>query len=173
MAAKSWLKTIEKWSKEKSQVGASSDAQLNLAERLVNEADSRSDVATEHGQDILYLRASAALHSWLSANPIKVGSNEPSRAKALFLAGRSAEESRELNFWTLHERYYELCIETLPKSDLAKSCFKKLNDSVLMGYTGSSGLHLPQDESTRLARLREKANGAAMPEAESPAKNGK
>lgn len=158
-AANSWIKAIDKWSKEKSPKNESGDAQLNHAEKLVTEADARVDVENEHGQDILYLRASGSLHEWLAANPLKSGANEANRAKALYLAGRAAEESRELNFWTLHERYYELCIETLPNSDLAKSCFKKLNDSILMGYTGSSGLHLPPDESARLARLREKANG--------------
>jgi hypothetical protein len=160
-AANSWLKAIEKWSKEKTIKNESGEAQLAHAEKLVTEADSRVDVENEHGQDILYLRASGALHEWLAANPLKAGMNEKNRAKALYLAGRAAEESRELNFWTLHERYYELCIETLPNSDLAKSCFKKLNESILMGYTGSSGLHLPPDESARLAQLKLKANGPA------------
>ncbi|CAN5560830.1 hypothetical protein BH10BDE1_BH10BDE1_28980 [soil metagenome] len=175
IAANSWLKAIQKWSKEKNPKNESGAAQLAHAEKLVAEADSRVDVENEHGQDILYLRASGALHEWLAANPLKVGVNEADRAKSLYLAGRAAEESRELNFWTLHERYYELCIDTLPNSDLAKSCFKKLNDSVLMGYTGSSGLHLPPDESARLARLKVKANGekanGEKPSSEKPSGN--
>lgn len=158
-AAASWMKAIERWDKEKPDKNPSAAARLERAEKLIAQADKAIDVQNEHGQDILYLRASADLHKWLAENPAKGEAPDAARAKALFLAGRAAEASRELNFWTLHERYYELCIDALPKSDLAKACFKKLNDSVLMGYTGSSGLHLPPEETARLARLKEKATG--------------
>ncbi len=157
-SAKAWLKQIDRWLFEKKNQFKGENARLDRAAALIADADKR--IETEAGsQDITYLRASADLHQWLSQHPLKTGENEAARAKALFLAGRAAEESRELNFWTLHERYYELCIDTKPASDIAKMCFKKLNDSVLMGYTGSSGLHLPPEESARLARLKEKSGG--------------
>lgn len=161
-AASSWQKAIDRWSQEKPRK-MNEKSLLAHAENLIADADKRLDVQNEHGQDILYLRASAELHKWLALHPVKAGERDSERAKALYLAGRAAEESRELNFWTLHERYYELCIHALPKSDLAKKCFKNLYESVLMGYTGSSGLHLPAEESARLTRLKEKATGPDGP----------
>jgi hypothetical protein len=157
-SAKAWLKEIERWAFEPKNLFKGENARLDRAEALIANADKVVD-AEGKSQDISYLRASSDLHQWLSQHPLIPGQNQADRAKALFLAGRAAEESRELNFWTLHERYYELCIETKPASDIAKKCFKKLNDSVLMGYTGSGGLHLPSEESARLARLKEKADG--------------
>ncbi len=157
-SAGAWNKQIERWMFEKKNRYNGENARLDRAETLIADADKRSQ-SEDGGQDITYLRASADLHQWLSQHPLKPGANETPRAKALFLAGRAAEESRELNFWTLHERYYELCIDTKPASDIAKMCFKKLNESVLMGYTGSSGLNLPPEESARLARLKEKSGG--------------
>jgi len=158
-ASKSWITAIDAWSKEKPGRYKGENALLERADALIKAGDKKAEIEDEHTQEIMYLRASADLHKWLATHPATKEPNEP-RAKALYLAGRAAEESRELNFWTLHERYYELCIDTLPKSDLSKNCFKKLNDSVLMGYTGSSGLHLPAEESARLARLKEKAGVA-------------
>ena len=154
-AANSWIKAIDAWAKEKPGKFKGENALVDRAESLISTADKQIE-AQDNGQDILFLRASADLHKWLSSHPAKEGA-DPARAKALYLAGRAAEESRELNFWTLHERYYELCINAEPKSDRSKACFKKLSDSVLAGYTGSSGLHLPPEESSRLARLKEKA----------------
>lgn len=155
-ASKSWIKAINAWAKEKPGKYKGDNALLDRADALIQDADKKAEIEDEYAQDIMYLRASSDLHKWLATHPATKEPNE-SRAKALYLAGRAAEEARELNFWTLHERYYELCIDTLPKSEISKNCYKKLNDSILMGYTGSSGLHLPAEEAARLARLKEKA----------------
>lgn len=155
IAAKSWSKSLTEWSKQVA--SKNQDPTLVLAQKLIDQADARQDLTDP--QDVSYLRASALLHQWLSDNPAKPGQPNLERAKALWLAGRSAEASRELNFWTLHERYYELCIDDAPKTETAKSCYKLLSDSVITGYTGSSGTNLPADEERRLARLKAKAFG--------------
>lgn len=155
IAAKSWSRSISEWSKQAS--AKKPEPTLSLAQKLIDQADARQDISDP--QDVPYLRASALLHQWLSENPAKAGQSNLERAKALWLAGRSAEASRELNFWTLHERYYELCIDDAPKTETAKSCYKLLSDSVVTGYTGSSGTNLPADEERRLAKLKAKAFG--------------
>lgn len=157
VAAKSWSNSIAEWSKQAA--AKKQEPALPLAQKLIDQADSRQDISDP--QDVPYLRASALLHQWLSDNPAKPGQSNLERAKALWLAGRAAEASRELNFWTLHERYYELCIDDAPKTETAKSCYKLLSDSVITGYTGSSGTNLPADEARRLARLKAKAFGEA------------
>ena len=159
MNAQSWIKDLNQWAREKQNLYKGENAKLERAEALISQAAKLITEDSTSNQDIRYLRASADLHQWLSEHPLKTGENEALRARALYLAGQAAEETRDLNFWTLHERYYELCIDTKPKSDIAKNCFKKLNDSVLLGYTGSGGQHLPPEESQRLARLKEKSGG--------------
>lgn len=154
-AANSWTKSITEWTKQNKV--KTSDSQLQIAEKLITQADARQDISEP--QDIAFLRASALLHQWLSQNPASQtpGEGNTNRAKALLFAGRAAEANRELNFWTLHERYYELCIDALPKSETAKSCYQLLSDSVITGYTGSSGTNLPADVQQWLSRLSEKA----------------
>lgn len=155
-AAQSWMGSIADWSKQLS--NKKPEPTLTIAQKLIDQADAKQDVSAP--QDVPYLRASAILHQWLSENPAKPGQSNIERAKALWLAGRAAEASRELNFWTLHERYYELCIDDAPKTETAKACFSLLSDSVVTGYTGSSGTNLPAEEERRLARLKAKAYGA-------------
>lgn len=157
-SALQWTKEIDRWSKEKKNLYTGENARLDRAEALIKDAQRKTESEEVRNQDIPYMRASADLHQWLAQHPLKPGTNEAERAKALYLAGLAAEETRELNFWTLHERYYELCIEDAPGSELAQKCFKKLNDSVLMGYTGSGGTHLPPEEVARLAKLKTKAD---------------
>lgn len=156
-AASSWKKSIAEWAKQNKLKNRESG--LPLAEKLINQAEARQELSDP--QDIAYLRASAELHQWLSTNP-KTDAPDANRAKALLLAGRAAEAARELNFWTLHERYYELCIDSLPNSDTARSCFKLLSDSVVTGYTGSSGTNLPADIQRWLSRLSEKAGSRSQ-----------
>ncbi len=154
-AAKSWNLSIADWNKQNK--SKRPDSNVALAQKLIDQADARQDVSSP--QDVPYLRASALLHQWLSENPAKPGQANLERAKALWLAGRAAEASRELNFWTLHERYYELCIDDAPKTETAKACFALLSDSVITGYTGSSGTNLPAEEERRLSRLKVRAFG--------------
>lgn len=156
-AAKSWTKSIQEWSKQNK--AKNRESGLALAEKLINQAEERQDLSEP--QDISYLRASAELHQWLSANP-QSEKPDSNRAKALWLAGRAAEATRELNFWTLHERYYELCIDSNPKSETARACYQLLSDSVVTGYTGSSGTNLPADVQQWLSRLSEKAGSRSQ-----------
>ncbi|MBK7891337.1 MAG: hypothetical protein IPJ84_10955 [Bdellovibrionales bacterium] len=153
-SAKDWLASVEQWAKEP-KLKSAADSRLTRAEGLIKGAEKRSGDSIRRSEDITYLRASADLHQWLSE-----GSKDPAqRSKALLYAGIAAEATRELNFWTLHERYYELCIQASPKTPTAQSCYGKLSDSVLLGYTGSSGLHLPEEEKVRLDRLKALAFG--------------
>lgn len=153
-SAKDWLTSVEQWAKEP-KLKSTADSRLIRAESLIKGAEKRSGDSIRRSEDITYLRASADLHQWLSE-----GSKDPAqRSKALLYAGIAAEATRELNFWTLHERYYELCIQASPKTPTAQSCYGKLSDSVLLGYTGSSGLHLPEEEKVRLDRLKALAFG--------------
>lgn len=152
-SAQDWLSSIQEWAKEKP---SKKPNRLAHAEKLIRDAEAKLKDNPRRSEDIAYLRASSDLHQWLAQNPKADASNH---AKALLYAGLAAEATRELNFWTLHERYYELCIQTLPKSTTAKECFNHLNESVTLGYTGSSGLNLPEDEKLRLAKLKELAFG--------------
>jgi hypothetical protein len=60
----------------------------------------------------------------------------------------------ELSVFMVPERNYELCVKTLPKSDLAKDCFERYTNSVVLGYSGSAGTNVPQFEKDRIKKLK-------------------
>jgi hypothetical protein len=107
--------------------------------------------------DVLYLRASSVLHDQLSHFP-----QGPKSAEAFFLLGICYEILRDFDLWTLGDTYFEACIHRAPHTELAESCYRKLEESTLAGYTGSAGTQVPLDVEKKLTRLREEARAAAQ-----------
>ena len=42
-----------------------------------------------------------------------------------------------INLWTLHEAYYEACIKTAPRTQLAKKCYLRYEAVVITEYLAS------------------------------------
>lgn len=155
--ALAWKNSLSEWKKEKRKnKAATADAILAQSEKLLNQAHQRQEFPLDHSQDILYFRASSLLHDLLDTE----GKESPLAAKTLYLSGLAAEATRDLNFWTLHETYFELCIERAPHTKLAEQCFERLNDSIVLGYSGSGGVHIPPEVGQRLSTLKGKAKSA-------------
>jgi hypothetical protein len=57
-------------------------------------------------------------------------------------------------WWDLDLLFFETCVRESPKSKVAKRCFQQLSDRVYLGYTGSAGTFIPDDELARLSELR-------------------
>jgi hypothetical protein len=74
-------------------------------------------------------------------------------AEGLFLIGLSYDVLQDLGLWSLHEMYYQACIEKQPHSRLAQRCFERYKDSIILGYSGSSGMHIPGAVQVDLSRL--------------------
>jgi hypothetical protein len=106
----------------------------------------------DKGGDIYYLRALSELHLLMTQQlpPQQIG-------ETLYLTGVSYEAVKDLSIWTLHENYFESCIRTVPKTDWAKKCYKRLEESIYFGYTGSSGTNIPADVQMRLQSLQKLA----------------
>lgn len=60
----------------------------------------------------------------------------------------------EISFWELPEHYYEACINEAPKTKIAKECYKNLSEEITLGFSGSSGIHIPPEEIKRLETLK-------------------
>lgn len=158
-----WKRSIREWSREKRTDPLSAKKKLALAERLVNRAQKSQELPLEHAQDIYYFRASSLLHDVLAEQGQSSGGMS---AQALYLAGIASEATRDMNFWTLHETYYELCIKKAPQTQIAKQCFDRLHDSITLGYSGSGGVRIPPEVAKQLENLR--ALAFETPKAEKP-----
>lgn len=157
-----WKKSVRDWSKEPKQPLKTTEDVLKKAESLISLAQKNQEFPLDHSQDILYFRASSLLHDLL-ASPDR---SAETTAKTLYWAGMASEATRDMNFWTLHETYYEQCIRVQPHTKQAELCFKKLKESITIGYSGSSGTQIPPEVKRRLDALEARA-GEKAPEKES------
>jgi hypothetical protein len=145
---KAWKKSIQDWSQVKSstikKLGLS--AKIDRAGSWIQLAQKRQEFPLDHSQDIFYFRASSLLHDVLESPDRSPALS----AKALYLSGIAAEATRDMNFWTLHETYFEQCIRADSHSDQAKKCFDRLKESITLGYSGSAGVQIPPEINQRL-----------------------
>ncbi|MES2856769.1 MAG: hypothetical protein V4692_12935 [Bdellovibrionota bacterium] len=145
---KAWKKSIADWSRSAKRP-KSSNQRLETAQSLLKTAQSRQEFPLDHTQDILYFRASSLLHDTLKDEKIP----KTMRADALYWSGIAADATRDMSFWTLHETYFEQCIRLVPGTPRAKECFAKIQDSVVLGYSGSAGTNIPPAQQKRLDNL--------------------
>lgn len=148
-----WLRSLRTWKQETEKQKPPrppSEALLNReAKRILHLAKTAQRYPTDRAGDILYLRATSLLHQQLQLAPSGERSGE-----AFFLLGVSYEVLRDFEQWNLNELFYEACIHRAPHTETAASCFGRLEESILLGYTGSSGTNLPPSAEKKLSMLR-------------------
>jgi hypothetical protein len=114
--------------------------------------DAEADVAKvgERGLTVRYQAASGALHRFVAAAP----PGDPHAAEAYYWLG--VIESRiGRTFWLSQtEPYLEAAIRLAPGQPIAQQAYARLEDFVTLGYTGSSGEHVPEDLKAWLAELK-------------------
>ncbi|MCO5113218.1 MAG: hypothetical protein M9899_03485 [Bdellovibrionaceae bacterium] len=76
------------------------------------------------------------------------------RASAYAALGDIYAHFPEISIFMVPENYYALCVRTHPKTELASECFKKYEDKIILGYSGSSGMHVPEFERARIKELK-------------------
>ncbi len=144
-----WKKDVADWRAEKFDVTrAKPEALFSKAQALVTKANGGAFFADQR-KDVLWLRASAYLNLALAKNP-----KLKTRGEALFLLGSCAGGLSSPLWWDLDELFYEACVRENPKTPLARRCFERLSERVTLGFTGSGGTFIPDDELERLDVLR-------------------
>jgi hypothetical protein len=57
-------------------------------------------------------------------------------------------------FYSLADMQLRTCITDFPKSKVAKKCYKEFERQVVIGYSGSGGVNIPEDVKAELTRLK-------------------
>jgi tetratricopeptide (TPR) repeat protein len=144
-----WRADVAAWEKERfDALKATPDALYRRAQELVQKADGGRTFLADERRDVAYLRASGYLNLALGKNP-----KLKTRGEALYLLGVCAGALKSPLSWDVDLLYFEACVRENPKSKLARRCFQQLSDRVYLGYTGSSGTHIPEDELKRVTEL--------------------
>ena len=146
--ASQWKESLKSWKAEKTNAPQTEEAYFSLAVKLMADAKTLQKYPADRSADILYLRASSAVHDLLSFAP-----NSPRAADALYLAGLSYEALNDLTLSDSHELYFLECISRAPHTEKARQCFKHYEKSVYFGYSGSGGTILPEEIMDRLRNL--------------------
>jgi len=150
--AQAWKKSILDWKKEPSQTFNSEEGYRQEMLRLTSAAHEAQKYPMDRSADILYLRASAAAHDLLQKYP-----QGPQSSEAFLFAGISYEVLKPAKVDDLHEFYYQACIQRTPHTPTAELCYKRLESSIYLGYTGSSGTTIPTPILEKLSQLKKLA----------------
>lgn len=156
--AQLWIKDIGDWQREGPRTYEKDADYLAQATQLVGILDAKSEAAWKPGSEVKYLRASMLMHQMLGKYP-----NSPLAAEALYLTGLSYDVLQDLGIWSIHEMYYQACIEKKPHSELAERCYERYKESVIFGYSGSAGTFVPDIVQIHLKQLQRMAEVKTVP----------
>lgn len=150
-AADAWQRDLLAWRHERAD-----DADLGFARaaRLMNLAIVQRRPGGDASAEVLFLRASAALHGALSSMTTL---SPAERAQALAWLGIAYENLTDLDVWGLFLFYDAACVEALPHTPLARSCFARYERASLELFSGNSGAPLPAPMKQKVEALRRKA----------------
>jgi mono/diheme cytochrome c family protein len=142
-----WKKSILEW-KASAGKKASGESAYEEALKLIAEGKATQKFPVDRSADVLYLRASSLVHDLLSTGP-----KGPLLAKANYLAGLTYEVLDDYGIRNFNEYYYRACVRADPHTILAQECYRRYEESVYFGYTGSGGTYIPADVRARLSAV--------------------
>jgi hypothetical protein len=123
---------------------------LATAKQLIDEGRKLMEFARDRDGLVHYMTAEAVLQRFIRGQP----DGGPAVAEAYYLLGATAGMT-EHSFWiTRSDFYYETAIRLAPEAAFAPKALAQLEESLILGYTGSSGTNVPDDVELLLAELR-------------------
>lgn len=145
-----WIRDLEAWSRESTpkKIRITGTSLLKRARKHIVKARKLQESATDRSSLVWYWRAVTDLYG-----SMKQELSPEQRGDALFLLGSAFEVLTPRNQETLHERFYESCIREVPHTPRSDLCYRKLERTVISGYTGSSGTRIPEEVRKRLLEL--------------------
>ncbi|MCB0311595.1 MAG: hypothetical protein KDD42_10185, partial [Bdellovibrionales bacterium] len=126
---------------------------IRKAENLLRQSLGMHDPLFSKLGTVELLRASSLLHKGLEGEEL----SKSDRAKSLYLLGLSYAKLPSYFINELPEFFLEQCIRENPGTTEAKKAYKLYKDVVTLGFTGSSGTHLPPDIQLKLRDLHDMA----------------
>lgn len=141
-----WKKSLGKLKSELTQKGS----EIKRAEKILKTAQRSMDYPMDRTGLVDYIVASSLLNRRI--NDGKTTSSE--KAEAYYYLGVT-EALIGRNAWiTQVDYYYEAAVRAAPKSKYAALAYEALEQQVMMEYSGSSGLDVPDDIRANLEELR-------------------
>lgn len=123
---------------------------LAKAKELMASGKQEMEYPTDRSGLVYYLAASGLLNQYIHdekpSDPKKLG-------EAYYLLGM-AEAVTGRSYWLSQtDRYLEAAIRTAPSAPFARKAYNLLEENIVLGYSGSSGTHIPADVQEKLKEL--------------------
>lgn len=142
---KHWIRSLRELEKRKPAPDPLVEARL-----LMEDAGDTQRFRDERDALVYYLQAGSVLHRYLEGQP----TNPNDLASAYYMLG-TIETRVGQSFWLSQaEVFLESAIRTAPSSDVALRSYDLLEEFLVAGYTGSSGVQVPPDIQAKLDELR-------------------
>jgi len=120
-------------------------AETTLSEKL------RGDFSLDSPENMIAaLSFSSVLYQYLDAYP-----TTPLKPEILYWLSFSERRYPHQSLYVLPDLYLKQCVLDYPQSPVAKQCLAEYEDSVTLGFTGSSGTHIPDDVTQELNTMRQ------------------
>ncbi|MGH2901049.1 MAG: hypothetical protein ACRDMZ_20405, partial [Solirubrobacteraceae bacterium] len=147
-----WVRDLERLTQRELDSDSIAEAKT-LVERARGEAAYPSD----RGGLVEYLAASRILTRLVAVHR----EASPDIAEAYYLLG-AVEARIGPDFWTSPADFYlEVAVRMAPGSEAGRRAYALLEEETLLGFTGSGGEHLPDEDRARLKALKALVDGAA------------
>jgi hypothetical protein len=109
---------------------------------------------TEEHFDVVMLYTSGVLYEYMRINP-----NSKILPDILYNLARLDQKISNNFFFSLSDLYLKECMVTHYRSPVAKKCYEQYEQNIKVGYSGSSGSHIPEEIKKELNGLRIKIYG--------------
>jgi tetratricopeptide (TPR) repeat protein len=149
---------VATWIKDLESLGpAELDSEsVDLARKLIARGRDEAEYPADRSGLIPYLAASRILNRVVALRR----DAGPELAEAYYLLG-SVEARIGASFWESPSDFYlEMAIRMSPGTDVGRRAYALLEEETVLGFTGSGGEHLPDEERARLEELRKLVEGA-------------
>ena len=144
---KSWLQSLSEL--EAANVLRQDD--LNAARKIISQGRERMEFPRDRNGTIHFVAAASILGRFIHSHPDR-GTDV---AEAYYLLGIT-ESLLSHSFWISKEEFdFETAIRLAPGAAFAPKAYARLEESYTVGFSGSSGTHIPPDVKALLAELRQ------------------
>ena len=140
-----WVVDLKRWKKDSFDGSLKNEKEFdNFVKKHLDESEVDGD-----SSDVDFLVAAGALYRYVNRAP-----KSEKVPEVLFWLGRIDNELEHSYFYSLSELYLKNCIKNYPKSKFARKCYQQYKEILEIGFTGTSGTHIPKDELEVLNKLK-------------------
>jgi tetratricopeptide (TPR) repeat protein len=145
---------VERWIADLTQLAGRhlAKADLATAKRLMEEARGMINFPADRSALVHYVVASGMLHRYVEAH---AGDESRSLAEAYYYLGL-VESRIGRDYWVSQSgAFLESSIRLAPHETFAEQAYALLEEEIILGYSGSAGIHVPEDLERNLAELKQ------------------